>query len=33
MPDERGAPERIEVKSLADYLDVMSKAISQSGLS
>ncbi|HJM89044.1 MAG TPA: DNA-3-methyladenine glycosylase I [Dehalococcoidia bacterium] len=33
MPDERGAPERIEVKSLADYLDVMSKAVFQSGMS
>lgn len=27
------APERIEVKGLADYLDVMSKAVFQSGIS
>jgi 3-methyladenine DNA glycosylase Tag len=33
MPDERRAPERIEPRSLADYLEVMSKAVFQTGMS
>lgn len=30
---ERGAPERIDPKTLGDYLEVMSKAVFQSGIS
>jgi DNA-3-methyladenine glycosylase I len=33
MADEPGAPERIKVKSLNDYLEVMSKVVFQSGMS
>ena len=33
MPDEKGAPDQVEVKSLNDYIEVMSKAVFQSGMS
>jgi 3-methyladenine DNA glycosylase Tag len=33
MPEEHRAPERIEPRSLADYLEVMSKAVFQTGMS
>lgn len=33
MANEHRAPERIEPRSLADYLEVMSKAVFQSGMS
>ena len=33
MPDEKGAPPQVQVKSLNDYLEVMSKAVFQSGMS
>lgn len=33
MPDEHRAPERIEPKALGDYLEVMSRAVFQSGIS
>ncbi len=33
MPEEPGAPEQIQVKSLSDYLLVMTKAVFQSGMS
>ncbi|MYK60828.1 MAG: hypothetical protein F4034_02450, partial [Chloroflexi bacterium] len=33
MPDEKGAPPQIQVQSLNDYLEVMSKAVFQSGMS
>ena len=33
MPDEQGAPDRIEPKRLGDYLEVMSKAVFQTGMS
>jgi DNA-3-methyladenine glycosylase I len=33
MPDEKRAPKQITVKSLNDYLEVMSKAVFQSGMS
>ena len=33
MPEEYGAPDRIEPKRLGDYLEVMSKAVFQSGMS
>ncbi len=33
MPDEKGAPPQVEVESLNDYLEVMSKAVFQSGMS
>lgn len=32
-PDEKGAPPRIEPKRLGDYLEVMSKAVFQTGMS
>ena len=32
MPEQR-APERIEPQSLGDYLEVMSKAVFQAGMS
>ena len=33
MPDEKGAPPQVQVQSLDDYLEVMSKAVFQSGMS
>ncbi len=33
MPDEKGAPPQVKVESLNDYLEVMSKAVFQSGMS
>ncbi|MFN8639606.1 MAG: DNA-3-methyladenine glycosylase I [Dehalococcoidia bacterium] len=33
MPDEMGAPPQIDAVSIDDYLDVMSKAVFQSGIS
>lgn len=33
MPRQRGAPKQIEAKSLADYLEVMTKAVFQAGMS
>lgn len=33
MAEEKGAPDRIQVKSLSDYLDVMVKVVFQSGMS
>ncbi len=33
MPDEQGAPPQVDVQSLDDYLEVMSKAVFQSGIS
>jgi DNA-3-methyladenine glycosylase I len=33
MPEEPGAPKQINVKSLHDYLEVMSKVVFQSGMS
>lgn len=33
MPDEKGAPPQVQVQSLNDYLEVMSKAVFQSGMS
>ena len=33
MPEEKGAPPQIQVQSLDDYLEVMSKAVFQSGMS
>ncbi|MGB2696089.1 MAG: hypothetical protein WBD55_13010 [Dehalococcoidia bacterium] len=33
MPEERGAPAQITPTSLGDYLDVMSKAVFQTGIS
>ena len=33
MPDEKGAPPQVQVKSLDYYLEVMSKAVFQSGMS
>ena len=33
MPEEKGAPPQVEVQSLNDYLEVMSKAVFQSGMS
>lgn len=33
MPDEKGAPPKVDVQSLDDYLEVMSKAVFQSGMS
>ena len=33
MAKEMGAPQRIEVKSLNDYLEIMSKVVFQSGMS
>ena len=33
MPAEKGAPPQVQVKSLDDYLEVMSKAVFQSGMS
>ena len=33
MPAEKGAPPQVDVKSLNDYLEVMSKAVFQSGMS
>lgn len=33
MAEEAGAPERVKVKSLNDYLEVMSKVVFQSGMS
>ena len=33
MPDEKGAPPQVQVDSLNDYLEVMSKAVFQSGMS
>ena len=33
MPEEKGAPPQVQVQSLNDYLEVMSKAVFQSGMS
>ena len=33
MPDEKDAPPQVQVQSLNDYLEVMSKAVFQSGMS
>ena len=33
MPNEKGAPPQVQVQSLDDYLEVMSKAVFQSGMS
>ena len=33
MPEEKGAPPQVEIQSLNDYLEVMSKAVFQSGMS
>ena len=33
MPDEKGAPPQVDVQSLNGYLEVMSKAVFQSGIS
>lgn len=33
MPEEKGAPPQVQVESLDDYLEVMSKAVFQSGMS
>jgi 3-methyladenine DNA glycosylase Tag len=33
MPRQRGAPKQIEPSSLADYLEVMTKAVFQAGMS
>ncbi len=33
MPDEKGAPPQVKIESLNDYLEVMSKAVFQSGMS
>jgi len=33
MPEEQGAPPQVQVQSLNDYLEVMSKAVFQSGIS
>ena len=33
MPEEQGAPKQIKVKSLNDYLEVMSKVVFQTGIS
>ena len=33
MPDEKGAPPQVAVQSLDDYLEMMSKAVFQSGMS